>query len=137
MGYAAGCLYPWLREALSGRGRGGTAMCEVVCAIIAAWAIVLGNAILPRSVFTLLFAIFVLLLSLEGGPVSKLLGAAPLVKLGRFELAFYVFHQPCISLAWYLIGGRGRKALLAFVFTCLLVFLWGGAFKKGCAGRAH
>lgn len=135
MGYAGGCLYPWLSEVLAGRGR-GAAMCEIACVVIAACAVILGNAILPRSVFTLLFAIVVLLLSLEAGPVSKLLGAAPLVKLGRFELAFYVFHQPCISLAWYLIGGRGRKALLAFVFTCLLVFLW-EAFKKGCAGCAH
>lgn len=78
--------------------------------------------------------VVVLLLSLGAGPVSSLLSASPLVWLGRFELDFYVFHQPCIWLTGFLIGGKGRMSLSAFVLTVSLVYLW-RAFKKFLAGK--
>ncbi len=132
MGYAAGSLYPRLSEALDGRRR-FIALAEVLFVGFVLWVVVAGNAVLPRSVFTLLATGVVLLLSLGFGPVSKLLGSAPLVRMGKYELAFYVFHQPCIFLAAFLIGGMGRKALLAFVLTCFFVFLW-ETLGKRCVG---
>ena len=97
--------------------------------------VILANDVLPRSVYTALPAGLVLLLALEAGPVARLLGAAPLLAAGRFELDFYVFHQPCIKLVGYLIGGPGRKALAAFVLACVLVWLWRAA--RGAWVRAQ
>lgn len=93
-----------------------------------------GNTVVPRAVHVLLSTIVVLLLSLGAGPISKVLALPPLVRLGRFELDFYVFHQPCIWLTGFLIGGKGRMALSAFVLTVSLVFLWRafGKFLTGC-----
>lgn len=133
MGYAAACLNPGLKKALGDKYVAAGFM-ETVAIVLGGVAVVLLNDVLLRAVFTLIAAAVVLLLSLELGPVSKLLSVPPLVRLGCYELDFYVFHQPCIWLASYLIGGRGRKALFGFVLTVGFVFLW-RAFKTRCLGR--
>lgn len=132
MGYAAACLNPGLKRAL-GDKRVAAGFMEAVAIVLAGVAVVLFNDVLLRAVFTLIAAAVVLLLSLELGPVSKLLGVPPFVRLGRYELDFYVFHQPCIWLASYLIGGHGRKALFGFVLTVGFVLLW-RAFNARCLG---
>lgn len=132
MGYAAACLNPGLKRTF-GDKRVATGFMEVACIVLAGVAVVLLNDVLLRAVFTLVAAAVVLLLSLELGPVSKFLSVPPLVRLGRYELDFYVFHQPCIWLASYLIGGRGRKALFGFVLTVGFVVLW-RAFNARCLG---
>ena len=123
MGYAAACLLPRARE-LAERSKLAFAVLEPAYCVGLAVVVVVGNGVLPRSVYTALFVGLVLLLALEAGPVARLLGAAPLLAAGRYELDFYIFHQPCIKLVGYLIGGLGRKALAAFVLTCTLVWLW-------------
>ena len=123
MGYAAACLSLGLRGSL-GEKRFAASVAEVAYLVFAGIAVVVFNDVLPRSVFTLVFTFAVLLLSFGLGLVSRLLGATPLLRLGRFELDFYVFHQPCIWLAGCLIGGRGRLALLGLALTVGFVALW-------------
>ena len=133
MGYAAACLYSQLREFAEGNKLAFAALELAYCVALVA-VVILGNALLFRSVYTALFTGLVLLLALEVGLVAKLLSLSPFIVAGHYELEFYVFHQPCINLADYLIGGMERKALCAFALAVALVYLWrlaAGALNRG------
>lgn len=123
MGYAAACLYPTVKELVEGN-KLMFALLEPVCCGVLAGVVVFGNGVLLRSVYTALFTGLVLLLALEVGPIARLLSLSPFIVTGGYELDFYVFHQPCIKLVSYFIGGQGRMALGAFVLTAVLVYLW-------------
>ncbi len=123
MGYAAACLGPDLRKALAGKPLAAPVV-EVVYLVFAVVVVVVLNDVMLRAGFTLIATLAVLLISLGLGPVSKLLSVSPLVRLGRFELDFYVFHQPCILLAGLLVAGHGRVALLGLALTVVSVALW-------------
>ena len=100
MGYFAGCLLPELRKA----GSRWFAVADVPLTVVVIASLWLLGGVLPRSVFTLLFTIWITLLAMERGIVSRVFTLKPLIIAGRYELEFYVLHQPCLKLMSLLMG---------------------------------
>lgn len=140
------CWLLSLNSKVVANGKTPFAISEIVVTTVVLFAVILLNGKLPRAGFTFLFAVWVSLLAIGVGPVSKLLSIGVLQLSTRWELEFYVLHQPVIRLATSLLSSvcaRKVYVLVAFIATAALaiafIFIQGRIHKMGRGGsiRVH
>ncbi len=81
--------------------------------------------IFARTLGILCAAMLVLVFVFCRGGVSFILGAPPFRWLAAIELEFFLFHQPCIQLAYFLLPDADWPTVAgqALAFAAVLVFL--------------
>ena len=135
IGYAVGC---WLLLSDSRMVLGkkmGLAVVEIAVSVAVLLAVVLLDRKLLKVGFTLLFAVWIALLAIGAGPVSKLLSAKALCLPARWELEFYVLHQPVLWLSKALLGPvctRKVYVLVALTVTVVLAVAFKGVQGRIC-----
>ena len=141
IGYVAGCWLLSLDSMVIADRKTSLAISEIVVTAMVLLTVILLNGRLPRAGFTFLFAAWVSLRAIGVGPVSKLLSIGALQLPARWELEFYVLHQPVMQLVISLLSSvcaRKVYVLLAFVATAALAvafkFIQGRIHKMGRAG---
>lgn len=137
VGYVAGCCLLSLDSKAVANRKATLAISEVAVTVVVLLAVILFNGRLPRAGFTLLFAVWVFILAIGAGPVSRLLSIRALQLPARWELEFYVLHQPVIQLMTSLLSSVcARKVYIftAFAATAALAVVF--KYIQGCIHEA-
>jgi peptidoglycan/LPS O-acetylase OafA/YrhL len=121
VGCLAGVLFATGRARLKGRLGGPLALAAVIgCVLVSEWTPYLG-AISPfRTAFALAAGLLILAV-LEAGATARILGAVPLVFVGRISYGLYLWHVPILAgMAATAYDGRPARSVLAIGATFIV-----------------
>lgn len=126
LGYASAVFLPSIQDYAK---RHDLSWALFECAIVAfiIFTVVWNGSVWWRIAYVIELCALCLVLSCGGGVFHRLLSVRPLVVLSSFELYFYLFHQPIIWIAKYVLNDifpRRYWAFAAFILTALLAVLF-------------